>query len=77
MQRDTRQQIAEHLPPSFGLHRKQGAPGKTLQELVERQQGLLLAVIELQIRQRLDGQIVLTGITGGSGLLQPHRAILA
>ncbi|MNS01600.1 hypothetical protein D3C72_328850 [compost metagenome] len=77
LQLDPRQQIAEPLAPPLGLHREQGAAGKALQELAEGQQGLLLAVIELQVGQGGDGQVVLARAAVGGGLLQAHGTILA
>lgn len=56
LQVDPCKQIPEPLAPPLGLHRKQGAPGKALQEAVKGQQGLLLAVVELQIRQGARGR---------------------
>ena len=71
-----RQQIAEHFPPSFGFHYEQGAAREAVQKLVQRQHGLLFAVIQLQLRQRGYGEIMLAGSAVGGGFLQPHGAIV-
>ena len=77
LQLDPREQIAEPLAPPLRLHREQSAAGKALQELAEGQQGLLLAVIELQVGQGGNGQVVLARAAVGSRLLQAHCAVLA
>ncbi len=76
LQVDPCEQIPEPLAPPLGLHRKQGAPGKALQEAVKGQQGLFLAVVELQIRQGGEGQILLTRSAVNGRFLQPHGAIV-